>query len=115
MVDFVCKNYDLIIVALVVLAFIGYEVYTFIKLPNGKKKERIIQWLIYACSQAEISYGAKTGSLKLKSVWSEFIKAFPVIAKLISYEKFSKLVDEALVEMKKMIENNDVIKSIISQ
>lgn len=73
------------------------------------------QWLVWACSQAENALGAGTGKLKLKYCYDLAVNRFPVIAKIIPFAMFSKLVDKALVTMKEMIANNENIANAITK
>lgn len=69
-------------------------------------KERAKKWLLLAVIEAEKEFGAKTGVIKLRSVYEHFIKVFPFLSKFISFETFSEMVDEALIEMKHYIDTN---------
>lgn len=71
------------------------------------------QWLVYACTEAEKALGSGTGQLKLKYAYDLAIKTFPIIAKFIPFNFFSKMVDKALVIMKNMIEQNKNIAEVI--
>jgi len=114
MFDFKLDSSTLILALIVIFAvYIILELRSFSKLTNKEKKERVIEWLIYACTVAEQTYGSKTGKIKLRYVYDAFIQAFPVISKLISYEKFRALVDEALIEVNKLIETNKDIYNIV--
>ena len=52
--------------------------------------------------------------MKLRTVYDMFISKFPVISKLLPFSVFSLWVDEALVEMKKILEENLDIKAQIT-
>ena len=67
-----------------------------------------------AVSLAEQKFGDGTGQLKLREVYDKFITKFPFVSKIISFQTFSNLVDEVLVDMKEMLEKNDSINNIIS-
>ncbi len=71
-------------------------------------------WLVWAVSEAETMFGSKTGKLKLRYAYELAIERFPVLAKLIPFSMFSKLVDGALDIMREMIENNKNIAEAIS-
>lgn len=71
------------------------------------QRKHILEWLLYAVCQAEKELGSKTGKLKLRQVFDWFIVTFPIISKFISFKTFSKLVDIALDEMKKILETNE--------
>ena len=70
-------------------------------------------WLVWAVAEAETIFGSGTGQLKLRYAYELAIKRFPTIAKFIPFSLFAKLVDEALVIMRKMIENNGKIADAI--
>ena len=71
-------------------------------------------WLVWAVSEAEALFGSNTGKLKLRYAYELAIARFPVIAKMIPFSVFSKMVDDALDIMRDMIENNKNIADAIS-
>ena len=75
----------------------------------GKAKE----WLKWAVCVAEEEFGGGTGQLKLHKVYDMFIDAFPVLASILPFNIFSKLVDVALEWMKEQLDKNEAIKLII--
>ena len=76
-------------------------------------RKNIKEWLLYAVSIAEKELGSGTGKLKLRQVYESFIVKYPVISKIVPFEVFSVWVDEALDEMRDIIENNLDIKAFI--
>lgn len=70
-------------------------------------------WLVWAVTEAEKTFCSGTGQLKLRYAYELAIKRFPTIAKFIPFSLFMKMVDEALVVMRKMIENNGKIADAI--
>ena len=62
---------------------------------------------------AEKKLGEKTGQLKLRYVYDLFIKRFKFMSKLITFEQFSALVDEALEIMRHMIQTNIAVANYI--
>lgn len=71
-------------------------------------------WLVWAVTEAEKTFGSKTGKLKLRYAYDLAIKRFPTIAKLIPFAVFSKLVDKALDVMRDMIEKNKNIADVVA-
>lgn len=71
-------------------------------------------WLVWAVSEAEAIFGSKTGKLKLRYVYDMAVERFPIIAKVMPFSVFGKLVDDALDVMRDMIENNKDIADAIS-
>ena len=72
-------------------------------------------WLVWAVSEAEAVLGSKTGQLKLRYVYDLAVVRFPIMAKVIPFAIFSKLVDAALDVMRDMIENNTSIAEAITK
>lgn len=62
-------------------------------------------WLLSVIINAEKIYGGKTGKVKLSYVYGLFIEKFPKLAKVITFETFSALVDEILKINENFIEN----------
>ena len=85
----------------------------FSKEPTEAKIDMIKEWLLYAVILAEKELGCGTGQVKLRYVWDMFIKTFPALAPLIPFEVFSQLVDEALEEMRHLLDTNlDVFRYV---
>lgn len=104
-----------IVVVIAGVAVVGTLVYSFIKLPTSKQLEAVKDWLLYWVLQAEATLGSGTGKIKLSMVYDVFVQRFPWLAKLVSYETFSLLVDEVLEKMRAMLQSNpsllDTIKN----
>lgn len=71
-------------------------------------------WLVWAVSEAEAVFGSNTGKLKLRYAYELAIERFPILAKMLPFALFSKLVDGALEVMRDMIENNKNIADAIT-
>ena len=56
----------------------------------------IKSWLLSVIVNAEKIYGGKTGKVKLSYVYGLFIEKFPKLAKIVTFDTFSALVDEVL-------------------
>lgn len=97
------ENWNVLLTAAIVVAYV---------MLSGKKT--IKDWLLYGVFMAEAEWGGGTGKLKLRTVYDMFISKFPVISKLLPFSVFSLWVDEALVEMKKILEENLDIKAQIT-
>jgi len=72
------------------------------------------EWLVFAVSESEKLFGGGTGQLKLRYVYDLAIKTFPALTKFISFNSFSKNVDEALEIMRDMLKHNENINAIIT-
>ena len=72
------------------------------------------EWLLYAVTKAEKELGGGTGQIKLRYVYDMFVARFAWLARVISFEAFSMMVDEALERMKKMLESNKAMQDFVN-
>lgn len=84
-------------------------------MPTKSQIAKVKEWLLYAVTMAESEFGGGTGTIKLRYVYDLFVGKFPWLAKMISFEMFSGLVDEALVDMKKMLQTNEAAKMLVEK
>lgn len=82
----------------------------FHKAAKGKVRE----WLLYAVTKAEKELGAGTGKLKLRYVYDMFVARFEWLAKVITFDMFSMMVDEALEQMRTMLDSNEAVQKLIA-
>nr|DAU17489.1 MAG TPA: holin [Caudoviricetes sp.] len=112
-VNFIVENWFLIVFALVAIIFVTCSIIRFIHMPTAKQIENLMEWLKIAVVEAEKQFQSGTGQLKLRAVYESAVIAFPWIAKYMTFEKFSQLVDIALVWMREQIEQNEKIREYI--
>ena len=106
--NWIIENWFLLVAFAACAGVAAYAVVRFSGLPTEKQKEKIKNWLIWACIEAEKELQSGTGQLKLRDVWNKFcaIPAFTAIAKFISFDTFSGYVKEALTMAKEMLVKN---------
>lgn len=112
-INFIAENWFLIVFALVAIIFVTCSIIRFIHMPTAKQIENLMEWLKIAVVEAEKQFQSGTGQLKLRAVYESAVIAFPWIAKYMTFEKFSQLVDIALVWMREQIEQNEKIREYI--
>ncbi len=88
------------IAALVILII---SVIVFIIKMLRDEKETVVEWLVYAVTEAEEKLGSGTGRLKLKMVYDMFIRRFPAVSVFVSLDTFTRWVDIALDNMRVLI------------
>ncbi len=105
----VVENWAITVSVVVTVAVAALAIYQFFLLPTDKQKEKVKEWLVWACIEAEKALQSGTGQAKLRRVYNAFIavRAFSWLAKIISFDTFSAYVSEALAEAKKMIINSE--------
>lgn len=113
--NWIINNWSLlvVIVAFIYIAYIFSK--NFLSMPTDEQINKVKEWLLYAVTLAEKEFGEKTGQLKLRYTYDLFVSKFPDVAKLISFEMFSRLVDEALEQMKHSISTNKAIADFVSK
>ena len=113
-VKIIIENWYLFIAAIAVTAVVSIAIYKFFKQPSEDQINSLKEWLLYAISIAEKNFGSGNGEIKLRYVYDLFLKAFPALTDYISFENFSKLVDNSLDELEKLLENNNVINELVT-
>lgn len=111
---FITENWFLIVALAAVAGSMGCAVYAFAKMPSDKKLKKVREWLLYAVTKAERELGGGTGKIKLRYVYDMFVARFAWVAKVISFERFSMMVDDALEEMKKMLAENKAMQELVN-
>jgi hypothetical protein len=115
MINFIVENWQIIFIAIIVLFNLIYFGIQFFKQDPKKQLEQVKEWLLYAVAAAEKEFGSGTGTLKMKYVYNLFVTTFPSVAKIISYETFKNLAEEALVSFKGILETTPAVKTYIEQ
>lgn len=111
--EFFVNYWYIIIAAIAIVGVGGYTAYVFIKRPTSEQLEKVKEWLLYAVTEAEKELGSGTGQIKLRYVYDMFIAKFTWVAKVIPFEQFSILVDEALEKFRKMLSDNTALQTYV--
>ena len=109
----ISENWVNLVIIVGFLAFIGYELVMFAKLPKEEQIKNVKAWLLYAVTEAEKELGSKTGALKLRLVYDRAVEKFTWLSTAVTFETFSGWVDEALEEMKKMLRDNTAVANYV--
>lgn len=114
-VNWIVENWFLVVALAAVLGVSIWAVCRFAGLPTEKQREKIKEWLIWACIEAERELQSGTGQLKLREVWNKFcaVPVFAVTAKFISFEMFSEWVRTALTKAKEMLIKNESLAQYV--
>ena len=110
---FLINNWSLLVVAGCIAGLFFFYTKKFANLPTSEQLDTVRQYLLFAVIEAERIYQGGTGSLKLHATYASFCEVFPALVDVISFELFSKLVDDALVEMRKILETNKDIEAYV--
>ena len=111
--EFILENWPIIVAVIAVVAVAAVAVARFVGLPTEAELSKVREWLLWAVTEAEKDLGGGTGKLKLRQVYDLFVTRFPWLAKLVSFELFSDMVDDALEEMREMLDTNQAVKAFV--
>jgi hypothetical protein len=115
MMTWLIENWMVVFGLAVAVIIAVLVVYRFFGLPTDKQVEKIKEWLIWACVEAEKALQSGTGQLKLRQVYDMFcaVPAFSWVAKVISFDVFSEWVSDALITVKEMLVNNEALSTYV--
>ena len=113
-INFILENWYIILALVAAGAAAGIAVYHFMKQPKADQLKKVHEWLLWAVIRAEKALGSGTGQLKLRRVYDLFVARFPWLAKIITFDKFSDMVKDALAEMQELLENNPAVAAYVN-
>ena len=112
---FIIDNWYILFIGSIFAVLAIKAVYTYINYPSEKKLSKVREWLLYAVTEAEKELGGGTGQIKLRYVYDMFLAKFPYLAKVVSFDSFSKLVDEALEKFRELLKSNKKITEYVKK
>ena len=113
--DFIVDNWYVIVLAIAAIIIGIFAINKFFRKNINEQIDKVKEWLLYATTLAEKELGSGTGKLKLRYVYDMFASKFSWLVKIVSFESFSKLVDEVLVEMNELLSSNSAVKKYVSE
>lgn len=111
--DFIINYWYIILAVVAILAVAAAAIYRYFGLPRETQLAKVREWLLWAVTGAEKELGGGTGKLKLRQVYDLFVLRFPWLVRVVSFELFSGMVDEALEEMRRMLQTNTAVKALV--
>lgn len=111
--EFITNNWYIILAVIAILAGGAVALYRFFQLPSAEQLAKVKEWLLFAVTEAEKELGGGTGQIKLRYVYDMFVTKFPWLVKVISFEAFSGLVDEALGNMRELLQKNNAVAALV--
>ena len=112
--NWILNNWYILLAVTAILGAAGFAAYRFLWLPRETQLAKVREWLLWAVTRAEKELGGGTGKLKLRQVYDAFLTKFPWLAPVIPFEQFSGLVDDALEEMRKLLEDNKAVQQLVT-
>ena len=108
--EWLINNWTLLVVVSAIMGVALYYLKKFTSLPSDEQLNKVKEWLLWAVIYTERELGQGTGAAKLRFCYDLFIQRFPSFVTVISFELFSKYVDEALEKMRNLLETNKDIE-----
>lgn len=112
--DYIINNLFIVIVFSVAVIVVVFRIKKFFETPKDNQIKKVREWLLYAVTMAEKEYGSGLGKIKLRYTYDLFLVKFPWLARVITFEMFSELVDKALEEMRSMLEKNERVAELVN-
>ncbi len=112
--NFIIENWYIILALAAVLGVAAWYVYRYFNLPSEAQLAKVREWLLWAVTEAEKELGGGTGKLKLRQVYDLFVTRFPWLARIVPFDLFSSMVDDALEDMREMLKTNQAVKAHVS-
>lgn len=111
--NYIIENWYLIIATLCIVYIAFAYAREFYRKPTDEQIAKVRKWLLFAVTECEAQLGSGAGQLKLQMCYNMFVTAFPALAAILPFEVFSKLVDEALEEMKEMLKSQPEVLGVM--
>ena len=111
--SWLANNWSMLVVGVAIIFIIVFYVKRFVSLSSDQQLQKLREWLLWAVIYTEKELGEGTGVAKLRFCYDLFIQRFPSMVAVVSFDLFSKYVDEALVKMKKILETNKDIEAYV--
>lgn len=108
----------IIFVAIAVMVIFIATIYVIDFIKNKSREEKIVavkEWLLFCVTKMENIYGSGTGQMKLRAAWDFALQRFPFLAMIVTFDEFSKWIDEALEQMKEMLKNDKIESFVTSE
>lgn len=111
--EFILEYWYIILAGIILLAVAAVAAVRFFEQPNSEQVKKVKEWLLAAVVAAEKELGGNgTGQLKLRSVYDLFLARFPWMAQIVSFDTFSKWVDEALDTVEEWLKNDNIAEYV---
>lgn len=112
--NFIYEYWPILVAAFAAILLVVIAVICFCKGNRKDQINKIREWLLYATTLAEKELGGGTGKLKLRYVYDMFAAKFPWMVPIISFDKFSELVDDVLHDMNTLLQTNSAVQLYVN-
>ena len=106
--EWLVDNWSLLVVLVCAIGGVVFGCKKFVQSGKTNQLKKVKEWLLFACVEAERDFGSGKGQLKLRYVYDMFVEKFGVIKYIVTFEEFSKMVDEVLESAIEFFENRQI-------
>lgn len=106
--EWLVDNWSLLVVLVCAIGGVVFGCKKFAQSGKTNQLKKVKEWLLFACVEAERDFGSGKGQLKLRYVYDMFVEKFGVIKYIVTFEEFSKMVDEVLESAIEFFENRQI-------
>ena len=106
--EWLVDNWSLLVVLVCAIGGVIFGCKKFVQSGKTNQLKKVKEWLLFACVEAERDFGSGKGQLKLRYVYDMFVEKFGVIKYIVTFEEFSKMVDEVLESAIEFFENRQI-------
>lgn len=103
------------VVLVLMVAVTLYLVVGFARRPKTEKLAVVQEWLLWAVARAESYLGGGTGEKKLAMVYSWFEVRFPLMCKVVTFDQFKKMVDDALDQLEEFLMDEAIMDMMLGE
>ena len=112
--EWIVNNWSLVVVLIAAVVCATVYVKKFLNKPTDEQINALKEWMLWITLEAERQLGGGTGKAKLRFCYNEFCKTFSWMAKIMTFDEFSCLIDSVLIDMRKLLETNEAIKGFVN-
>lgn len=112
--ELIINNWTLLVVVLAAIVCVTVYMKKFADKPTEEQIKALKEWMLWITIEAERQLGGGTGKAKLRFCYNEFCKTFSWMAKIMTFDEFSCMIDSVLIDMRKLLETNQAIKGYVN-
>lgn len=113
MLNWLANNWFLLVMLVVITTEVVVTLVKFSNKPTEEKISKFKEWLLLIVAQAEKELGGGTGQLKLRYAFDKALEQFPNLTMALSFDQFSKYVDDALDQFRNMLASNKQVQEYV--
>lgn len=111
---FITENWFVIVAIAAMGGSIGYAIYTFCKMPPEKQLNKVREWLLYAVTTRKRNWEQEQEKSSCGMYMTCSWRGLTGLQRSSRSTCFSMMVDDALEQMKTMLEENEAAQKFVA-